>query len=83
MTLFFILALVVLIILMWVGLYSDNVNIMEFVLLSIATIIVFFAFTMYSSSPKAIDVYRGRTILEITYRDEIPVDSVVVFKERR
>ena len=34
----------------------------------------------YDVTPKAIDVYRGKTILEITYRDSIPVDSVVVFK---
>lgn len=33
------------------------------------------------SAPQAIDVYRGRTTLEITYRDSIPIDSVVVFKE--
>ena len=33
------------------------------------------------STPKAIDVYRGRTTLEITYKDSIPIDSVVVFKE--
>ena len=32
------------------------------------------------STPKAIDVYRGRTTLEITYKDSIPIDSVVVFK---
>ena len=32
--------------------------------------------------PQAIDVYRGKTTLEITYRDSIPVDSVVVFKEK-
>ena len=32
------------------------------------------------SSPQAIDVYRNRTTLEITYRDSIPVDSIVVFK---
>lgn len=31
--------------------------------------------------PTAIDVYQGKTTLEITYRDSIPVDSVVVFKE--
>lgn len=31
--------------------------------------------------PKAIDVYRNKTTLEITYRDSIPVDSVVVFKK--
>lgn len=31
--------------------------------------------------PTALDVYRGKTTLEITYRDSIPVDSVVVFKK--
>lgn len=31
--------------------------------------------------PTAMDVYKGKTTLEITYRDSIPVDSVVVFKE--
>lgn len=30
--------------------------------------------------PQAIDVYRGNTTLEITYKDSIPIDSVVVFK---
>jgi len=34
-----------------------------------------------NSEPTALDVYRGKTILEITYRDSIPVDSVVVFKD--
>lgn len=28
-----------------------------------------------------IDVYRGKTTLEITYRDNIAIDSVVVWKE--
>lgn len=32
-------------------------------------------------TPQAIDVYRGKTTLEITYKDSIPIDSVVVFKE--
>lgn len=32
--------------------------------------------------PTAIDVYQGRTTLEITYRDGAPVDSVVVFKNK-
>ena len=34
------------------------------------------------SKPTAMDVYRGRTTLEITYRDGIPIDSVVVFKDK-
>lgn len=35
----------------------------------------------YNSSIKPIDVYRGKTTLEITYRDSIAIDSVVVWKE--
>ena len=31
--------------------------------------------------PTAMDVYKCKTILRITYKDSIPVDSVVVFKE--
>ena len=31
--------------------------------------------------PTALDVYRNKTTLEITYRDSIPVDTVVVFKD--
>lgn len=31
--------------------------------------------------PTSLDVYQNKTTLEITYRDSIPVDSVVVFKE--
>lgn len=32
---------------------------------------------------KPIDVYRGKTTLEITYRDSVAVDSVVVWKEEK
>lgn len=32
--------------------------------------------------PTAIDVYRGKTTLEITYKDSIAIDSVVVFKNK-
>lgn len=31
--------------------------------------------------PTAIDVYRGNTTLEITYRDSVAIDSIVVWKE--
>ena len=33
-------------------------------------------------APSAIDVYRGKTTLKITYIDDVPVDSVVVFNYR-
>jgi len=35
---------------------------------------------MEKPKPHAIDVYRGNTTLEITYRDSIPVDTTVVWK---
>lgn len=35
----------------------------------------------HEPSPNAMDVYRGRTTLEITYRDSVALDSVVVFKD--
>lgn len=30
----------------------------------------------------AIEVYRGNTVLQITYQDSIPIDSVVVYKNK-
>ena len=32
------------------------------------------------NTPTALDVYRGKTTLEITYRDSVAVDSVIVYK---
>ena len=32
------------------------------------------------NTPTALDVYRGKTTLEITYRGGVAVDSVVVYK---
>lgn len=62
---------------------SDNGNlfitcILAFVLF-IAIAIIAYA-TDYK--PTAIDVYRGNTTLEITYRDSIPIDTVVVYKNK-
>ena len=32
------------------------------------------------TTPTALDVYRGKTTLEITYRDSVAIDSTVVYK---
>ena len=40
----------------------------------------FFVMTLVESNPTALDVYRGKTTLEITYRDSVAVDSIVVYK---
>lgn len=66
-----------------IGIYF-NVN-------PIPTIFVFVGFIFIVSGiirfndenkPTAIDVYQGKTTLEITYKDGVPVDSVVVFKNK-
>lgn len=51
-----------------------------FILLAYALgmIIGIVAYTQLSI--RAIDVYRGKTTLEITYRDSVAVDSVVIYK---
>lgn len=53
------------------------------VLISIDILLVFVGIVSISSkNPTALDVYQGKTTLEITYRDSVPVDSVVVLKEK-
>lgn len=44
------------------------------------SIIAMFLIFAHLSKPKPIDVYRGNTALEITYKDNVPVDSVVIWK---
>lgn len=35
-----------------------------------------------NKKPSAMDVYQGKTTIEITYKNNVPVDSVVVFKDK-
>ena len=52
-------------------------------LLTISAIILA-ALILYDENkniPTALDVYQGKTTLEITYRDSISVDTIVVFKD--
>ena len=43
-----------------------------------------FAIGFICFTPKitAMDVYEGKTTLKITYIDGVPVDSIVVFKDK-
>lgn len=47
---------------------------------TILGIIVIALMAIYFDSVKPIDVYRGKTTLEITYKNGVPIDSVVVYK---
>ena len=50
--------------------------------LFVYSFIVLLLLLSYVYKPKAIDVYRGKTTLEITYKDRVPIDSTVVWKNK-
>lgn len=43
---------------------------------------IIFSLMVLSDTPQAIDVYRGKTTLKITYKDGVAIDSTVVFKNK-
>ena len=45
-------------------------------------VLVLFLLLSYTTKPQAIDVYKGKTTLEITYKDKVPIDSTVVWKSK-
>ena len=53
-----------------------------FFIIMILNIIIAFCLIINLRKPRAIDVYQGNTTLEITYKDSVPLDSVVVWKNR-
>ena len=64
---------------------SDTLENKEFmriimITVTVCSIIAMFLMFAHLSKPKPIDVYRGNTALEITYKDSVPVDSVVIWK---
>ena len=78
--------LVILLVTLIMGVESlsrDNYNFVGFVLITsiVLAFTVLITTLCLKDNPKAIDVYRGDTTLERTYRDGIPIDSTVVWKE--
>ena len=49
--------------------------------LIIAFIGLLFIVIYISNTPTALDVYKGKTELRITYDGKVPVDSVVIYKK--
>lgn len=47
---------------------------------AIVAISFLFISDICDNKPQAMDVYRNKTTLQITYEDSVPVDTVVVFK---
>ena len=61
--------------------FDDDYNSRGFgIISSFFTLIVFILILIQIQQPTAMNVYQGKTTLEITYKDCVPVDSVVVWK---
>lgn len=48
---------------------------------AILFVIIWVIINLINPIPTALDVYQGKTTLEITYKDSILIDTIVVFKE--
>ena len=53
-----------------------------FFITMILNVIIIICLIINLRKPRAIDVYQDNTTLEITYKDSVPIDSVVVWKNR-
>lgn len=56
-------------------------SIIAIVLLIIMILESSFIMTYIINTPTALDVYKGKTELRITYEGKTPVDSVVIYKK--
>lgn len=48
--------------------------------LSVIILVTLISSDENKNTPTALDVYEGKTTLQITYEDSIPIDTVIVFK---
>lgn len=51
--------------------------------ISIITLLSIILSFIDKTKPTAIDVYRNKTTIEVTYRNGIAIDSTVVFKDKK
>ena len=62
--------------------YKSSYSVICLTLLTILWCINICCVAVLVNQPTAIDVYKGKTELQITYKGTIPIDSVVVFKNK-
>ena len=76
-----ILAIIYVLALIWnITVNDKDARLFSALLLTISATLFVALFTAYEdrNTPTAKSVYEGKTTLEITYRDNIPVDTIVV-----
>lgn len=61
---------------------SEKENIFNTSIAYIYSLIIVISLVIYLKKPTAMDVYRNKTTLEITYKNRVPIDSTVVWKNK-
>ena len=59
-----------------------DISLSSLITIHLLTLGVFVSLLVISKEPTAMDVYKGKTTLEITYKDGVAIDSTVVFKNK-
>ena len=78
----FVLFIILMIILFFDIIVEHELDFLFRIISYVILLIIFILCIIYRSKPQAIDVYRDKTTLEITYKDTIPIDSTVVWKSK-
>ena len=78
----FVLFIILMIILFFDIIVEHELDFLFRIISYVILLIIFILCIIYRSKPQAIDVYRGKTTLEITYKDRVPIDSTVVWKNK-
>lgn len=58
-----------------------DISLPSLITIHLLTLCIFVSLLVISKEPTAMDVYRGKTTLEITYKDGVAIDSTVVWKK--
>ena len=64
-----------------IGILKDEGNTALSIVLSIIAVGLSFILKYMTNTPTALDVYKSKTELRITYKGKTPVDSVVIYKK--
>ena len=59
-----------------------DISATSFITIFFLTVGILVSLLVILEEPQAIDVYKGKTTLEITYKDGVAIDSTVVFKNK-
>ena len=75
-----IVASIIVIIASYILIYTNHIGGVIALGVAYPAVVTIFLLIYINGEPKAIDVYRNKTSLEITYKEGIPIDTTVVFK---